>query len=145
MSWMGGSTLRTNEVALGSLQVAGEDLAPEFNVKDLGQGQGSNGFPLEEGKANVACLNTLHVPVIEVHTVSIRQTKPRSENTRREIAGHKPRTRFCGRVVILRFSSEPTTPTNPQSRSMTPPNKHARTATHPPNETRERQRVENRT
>ncbi|KAF9513995.1 hypothetical protein BS47DRAFT_1362075 [Hydnum rufescens UP504] len=48
-------------------------------------------------------------------TKNIGQTEPGNGNTRRKTAGtpHEQRTRFGGCVVILRFSSEPTTPTNP--------------------------------
>ncbi|KAF9504044.1 hypothetical protein BS47DRAFT_1369075 [Hydnum rufescens UP504] len=55
------------------------------------------------------------------------QTKPK----------RAPHTRFCGCVVILSLSSDPT--------PATPPNEHGRTTTHLSNESRERQQVETTT
>ncbi|KAF9503769.1 hypothetical protein BS47DRAFT_1369285 [Hydnum rufescens UP504] len=55
-----------------------------------------------------------------------------------------PQTNHARWVCGIGFHLNPH-PTNPQSRSATPLNKYARTATYPPNETRERQQVENTT
>jgi hypothetical protein len=52
---MGGSTPRTNEVTLGSLEATGDDTGPEFNVNGFGQGQGSNGSQLGEENGRGVC------------------------------------------------------------------------------------------